>query len=146
MMRCSKVVLILFTLHALGSTAHAQTAAAFRVLFGVNDATMTRWDGSLKVVHAGQHSLESWRFEGADDIVGDLFHFSTRPVSSVESGGVPLANGFIITVTAVEHSSEFSFSTAQGEFSFHASEVSYGKGIYKLGGESISTGYRFRSG
>jgi hypothetical protein len=30
--------------------------------------------------------------------------------------------------------SEFTFSTAQGDFSFRASEVPYGKGIYKLGG------------
>jgi hypothetical protein len=133
-MRRINVVLILTILLVLGSNAHAQTATAFRVLFGVNDASTTRWDGSLKVIQAGQYTLEPWRFEATDNIVGEIFHFSTRSVSNAPSGGLPLANGFILTATAVGDSSEFSFSTAQGGFSFRASDVPYGKGIYKLGG------------
>ena len=133
-MRRFNIVLILTILLALSDNAHAQTAAAFRVLFGVNDASTTRWDGSLKVIQAGQYTLEPWRFEATDNIVGEIFHFSTRSVSNAPSGGLPLANGFILTATAVGDGSEFSFSTAQGKFSFRASEVPYGKGIYKLGG------------
>ena len=78
-MRRIKVALILTILLVLGSNAHAQTPAAFRVLFGVNDTAVTRWDGSLKVMQAGQYSLEPWRFEGVDNIDGELFHFSTHP-------------------------------------------------------------------
>ena len=128
--------LLLTILLALSSTARAQTPAAFRVLFGVNDTTITRWDGSLKVMQAGQYSLEPWRFEGIDNIDGEVFHFATHAGRFFNSSNValPLANGFIITATAVGDSSEFSFSTAQGGFSFRAAEVPYGKGIYKLGG------------
>ena len=88
-------------------------------------------------MQAGQYSLEPWRFGGPDNIDGELFHFSTRPGRFFDApphADLPVANGFIITATAVGDSSEFSFSTAQGDFSFRASEVPYGKGIYKLGG------------
>jgi hypothetical protein len=44
------------------------------------------------------------------------------------------ANGFIINTDAATASSAFAFTTAQGDFSFTASEVPYAKGIYKLGG------------
>ncbi|MGA3323338.1 MAG: hypothetical protein ABSF45_02610 [Terriglobia bacterium] len=130
-MRRINVGLMLTILFVLGSNAHAQTAAAFRVLFGITDTASTRWDGSLKVKQAGQYTLEPWRFEGVDNIDGEIFHLSTHPGSQ---GGPAVANGFILTATAVGDSSEFSFSTAQGGFSFRASEVPYGKGIYKLGG------------
>ncbi len=136
-MRRINVGLILTTLLVLGSNAQAQTAAAFRVLFGVNDASETRWDGSLKVMQAGRYSLEPWRFGGPDKIEGELFHLSTRPGRFYDApahADLPVANGFIITATSVGDNSEFSFTTAQGDFSFRASEVPYGKGIYKLGG------------
>jgi hypothetical protein len=133
-MRRFNFTLILVIL--LGSNATAQTPAAFRVLFGVNDSTQTRWDGALTVKSGGQCSLEPWRFEGVDNIDGQLFHFFTHPDRHFDTpgAGLPVANGFILTATAVTDSSEFHFSTAQGEFSFLASEAPFGKGIYKLGG------------
>ena len=85
---------------------------------------------SLKVIEAGQYGLEPWRFEGIDNTDGRVLHFSTHPGDSSSA----LANGFVITATAVGDSSEFSFSTSQGGFSFRASDVSYGNGIYRLGG------------
>jgi hypothetical protein len=139
-MRRIQVGLILTILLAASSQASAQTSAAFRVLFGVHDTGTTRWDGSLKVQQAGQYTLEPWRFEGVDNIDGDLFHFSTRAARffnatfTPRNGDRAVANGFIITVTALSDSSEFSFSTAQGAFGFRAAEVPYGKGIYRLGG------------
>jgi hypothetical protein len=133
-MRRISAGLILTILLLLVSSARAQTPAAFRVLFGVNDSLVTRWDGSIKVTQAGQYSLEPWRFETTDKVDGDLFRFSSRPGTNTGSGQLPLANGFILTAKAVGDSSEFSFSTAQGAFSFRASEVPYGGGIYKLAG------------
>jgi hypothetical protein len=135
-MRRIQFALLLTILLELGGSAHAQTPAAFRILFGVTDTAVTRWDGTFKVQQAGQYTLEPWRFDGNDNIDGELFHFSTRvaPFFNPLGAGMPLANGFILTATAVGDSSEFSFSTAQGDFSFGASEVPYGKGIYRLGG------------
>jgi hypothetical protein len=137
-MRRIGVGLSLAFLFVLGCDAHAQTPAAFRVLFGVTDATPTRWDGSFKVIDAGQYKLEPWRFDANDNIDGGAFHFSTRPGRFFHlppDASRPLANGFILTASAVTDRSEISFSTAQGDFRFRASEVlPYGKGIYKLGG------------
>lgn len=106
-MRRISVALVIAIMLALGSHAHAQTPAAFRVLFGGADTSITRWDGSLKVVEAGQYRLEPWRFTDGDNIDGDLFHFSSRPAGFFNgsfmprNGELPVANGFIIEATAV---------------------------------------------
>jgi hypothetical protein len=60
-----KFALILTILLLLSSNAQAQTAAAFRVLFGVSDTSVTRWDGSFKVIQAGAYRLEPWRLDPA---------------------------------------------------------------------------------
>jgi hypothetical protein len=135
-MRRINFVLIGLVLVILNSKLQAQTPASFRVLFGAADATTARWDGTLQVRQAGQFLLEPWRFESVDNIDGDNFHLSTHVgrFSGPSGDGSVLANGFIITAKAVGDSSEFSFTTAHGEFSFRASEVPYAKGIYKLGG------------
>jgi hypothetical protein len=136
-MRRINVFLIVITLLVLGGSAHAQSPAAFRVLFGVTDSNSTRWDATMKATQTGQYSLEPWRFDGRDEIDGELLNFSTHAghfFFQPPNAAVALANGFIITAAAIGDSSEFSFSTAQGGFSFRASEVPYGKGIYKLGG------------
>lgn len=56
-----------------------------------------------------------------------------------------VGNGFIINADAVTTGSAFAITTAQGDFSFSASEVPYGRGIYKLGGEFMWIGYRFHN-
>jgi hypothetical protein len=110
--------------------------ASFRVLLGVNDANPTRWDGSITAREAGATTSEGWRFEGVDNINGSIFHISTHPgrgFNSASGTGV-VANGFILNADNVTEASEFSITTAQGNFSFRASEIPYGDGIYKLGG------------
>ena len=130
-MRRINASLILASLLVFGSSAHAQTPAAFRILFGVTDTGGTRWDGTWKITPASECSIEPWRFEGVDNVVGDVFHLTSHPG---HQGGTPVANGFILTVKSVVDASEFSFSTSQGAFAFRASEVPFGRGIYKLGG------------
>ena len=134
-MRRISIAFILAIVIVFSNSAYAQTAAAFRVLFGVTDSAPTRWDGSVMAMQAGQTKLEPWRFEGIDNIAGDQFHLTTHPGRAFNSSNItlPVANGFIITATAVGDGSEFSFVTSQGKFGFRASEVPYGNGIYKLG-------------
>jgi hypothetical protein len=125
-----------FVLFFLSSFSFAQAPASFRVLFGVTDTVSTRWDGTITAKQAGNLTTEGWRLEGVDDIDGNLFHFSTHPARLFgnASGGAVVANGFIVTGDAITESSDFSITTAQGDFHFSASEVPYGSGIYKLGG------------
>src|SRR4029450_12647599 len=125
-----------FTLSALGSLLQAQSPASFRVLLGVTDSSTRRWDGTINATQAGNFTLQGWRFEGVDNIGGNLFHLTTHPARLFNSptGGDVVANGLIINADAVSDNSEFIFTSAQGDFHFRASEVPYGTGIYKLGG------------
>jgi hypothetical protein len=131
------LVFVLIALPLFIRPARAQTPAAFRVLFGVNDNEPGRWDGNLQVTEAGQYTLEPWRFEGDDKIEGDHYHISTRVgrfFYKPPDGDLPVANGFILSATSVGDRSNFAFATSQGAFSFRPSEVPYGSGIYKLDG------------
>jgi hypothetical protein len=125
-----------FTLLAFGSALQAQTSASFRVLLGVTDTSTRRWDGTISATQAGSLTLDGWRFEGVDNINGNLFHMATHPARLFNNptGGDFVANGLIINADAVTDSSEFIFTSAQGDFRFRASEVPYGSGVYKLGG------------
>jgi Protein of unknown function (DUF3604) len=123
---------------ALSISLHAQSTVSYRVLFGVTDTAPTRWDGTFSGERVGKITANEWKFGAGDNIDGQLFHFSTRPdnrfIGSAGGSGAPIVpNGFILTAERVNESSEFSFTTAQGDFKFRASDLSYGKGIYRLG-------------
>ena len=122
----------------LGVQAQAQTAESFRVLLGVTDSAPTRWDGTITVRNGGSYNLQPWRFEGVDAISGSVFHLSTHPVRLFNGGGAAgatvVANGFIVIANQVTESTEFSLTTAQGDFTFRAADLVYGDGLYKLSG------------
>jgi hypothetical protein len=132
------IALLGYAAFALGITLHAQSTVSYRVLFGVTDTSPTRWDGTFSGERVGKITANEWKFVAGDNIDGQLFHFSTHPdIRFAGSAGAPAApivpNGFIVTAERVTESSEFSFTTAQGDFKFRASDLSYGKGIYRLG-------------
>jgi hypothetical protein len=128
--------ILMVGLLASPSALYAQAPASFRVLLGVTDSTSTRWDGTITPKQAGKITTEGWRFEGVDNIDGTLFHLNTHPARVFNNpvGGSFVANGFIINADSVSETSEFDITTAQGDFTFRASEVPYGQGVYKLGG------------
>jgi len=133
-----KILLASLGYLALSLPLHAQSTVSYRVLFGVTDTAPTRWDGTFSGERAGKITANEWKFGAGDNIDGQLFHFSTRPdnrfIGSAGGSGAPIVpNGFILTAERVTESSEFSFTTAQGDFKFRASDLSYGKGIYRLG-------------
>jgi hypothetical protein len=130
------LILLTAVLSLAGTVVHAQGPASFRVLLGVTDSASTRWDGTITARQAGNFKAEGWRFEGVDNIDGSLFHLNTHPPRGAlnqGTGGI-VANGFIINADGLTESSEFSITTAQGDFTFRAAEVPYGPGVYKLGG------------
>jgi hypothetical protein len=124
--------LVALTILASAGALRAQTPASFRVLLGVTDTSSIRWDGTVSASQAGNFKVEGWRLETVDAIGGNVFHLSTR----VAHGGIGpvVPNGIIVTADAVTGNSEFAITTAQGDFSFRASDVPYGRGIYKLDG------------
>jgi hypothetical protein len=136
-MRTLKAWLVYVPL-ALGITLHAQSTVSYRVLFGVTDTAPTRWDGTFSGERVGKITATEWKFIAGDNIDGQLFHFSTHPdirfAGATAGSGAPIVpNGFILTAERVTESSEFSITTAQGDFKFRASDLAYGKGIYRLG-------------
>ncbi len=131
-----RFALFLLMVFVPGRYLQAQGPMTFRVLCGVTDATAMRWDGSLKVKNAGAYTLEGWDFDVDHSVQGSQFHFSTRLArrfGEPESRTLA-ANGLLITASGVTETSEYVFQTAQGKFSFLASEVPYAQGIYLLGG------------
>jgi Protein of unknown function (DUF3604) len=121
----------------LGLNLQAQSTVSYRVLFGVNDTAPTRWDGTFSGQRVGDITANEWKFLAGDNIDGRLFHLSTHPdnrfAGATLGAGAPIVpNGFILTADRVTESSEFQFTTAQGDFQFRASDVPYGKGIYRL--------------
>jgi hypothetical protein len=121
-----------FALLLLTTCLQAQTPASFRVLLGVTDSQTTRWDGTFRATGVRDAALDGWRFEAVDRINGNLFHLSTHPNAANETNIV--ANGVVINADGVTDTSEFAFTTAQGDFQFRTSDVPYGSGVYKLGG------------
>ena len=137
---------LIIGLFASTSTLYAQAPASFRVLLGVGDTVTTRWDGTITPRLAGNISTEGWRFEGVDNIDGTLFHLSTHPARLFNNaaGGNFVANGFFINADAVTESSEFAITTAQGDFTFRASEVPFGQGSTSWAAASMWIGFRRR--
>jgi hypothetical protein len=132
------IALLGYAAFACATTSHAQSTVSYRVLFGVTDTAPTRWDGTFSGERVGKITATEWKFLAGDNIDGQLFHFSTHPdqrfIGSAGGNGAPIVpNGFILTAERVTESSEFSFTTAQGDFRFRASDLSYGNGIYRLG-------------
>jgi hypothetical protein len=130
-----KCLTYLFAGMAWAGALYAQSPASYRVLLGVTDSQVTRWDGSIAVTGTAHYTLEGWRFEAGDQTDGKLFHLSTR--ANVTPGDPAIvANGLIVNADGVTDSAEFRFTTAQGDFRFTAAEVPYSNGIYKLGGRA----------
>jgi hypothetical protein len=137
-MKKALVAILSYLPLALATTLHAQSTVAYRILFGVTDTASTRWDGTFSAERVGTLKAVPWKFIAGDNIDGQLFHFSTHPdirfAGATAGPNAPIVpNGFILTAERVTESSEFSFTTAQGDFRFRASDVIYGKGIYRLG-------------
>ena len=127
------------------SFSSAQAQIGIRVLFGINDTESVRWDGTIAAQGARIVSLEPWRFEGTDAIVGSTWHANTRAIrlfnagTQISSRGVSnvVANGIIVNLTAPEGSTELKVTTAQGDFAFRLDELAYGKPLPELNGRVL---------
>src|SRR3984885_3624247 len=123
----------------------ARAQVSVRILFGVNDTESVRWDGTIAAQGGKIASIEPWRFEGADAIVGTTWHFNTHPIrlfnagTQISSRGVSnvVANGIIANLTAPDGGTALKVTTAQGDFAFRLDELAYGRPLPELNGRVL---------
>lgn len=108
-------------------------AAAFRILLGVGDKEPTIWDGKISLSGGRILSIQGWRFSGTDSSdYRTSWKASSRrglpPAGARREGaqGPVLENGVIVAAALETPQAVFSVETAQGKFSFAASDVRYG--------------------
>jgi Protein of unknown function (DUF3604) len=125
-------------------SAMGQNVTTVRVLLGVGGTSVARWDGTVQVRGGTVASLDPWRFEGSDGISGSTWHCSTHPVRlfsgttpSSPGGNNIVANGLLLTVAASGGDPEISMTTAQGDFGFRLSELTYGAPLSRLEGKVV---------
>ena len=138
-MKKPHITAVAIATYLLTGSLWAQSAASFRILFGVTDSAPTRWDGTVSIREGGTFELQPWRFEGADGISGGLFHLTTHPArffsgSTPSANAVVVANGFLLDIERVTANTSIAVTTAQGDFDFKPGDLKYGEGLYKLGG------------
>ena len=103
---------------------------SFRILLGVTDREATPWDGSVTVSPGAIGSIRGWRFVGNDstDSVSSWKCSTRQGVANNANAAAPLLpNGVVVTDTKSDPGAQFSVKTAQGDFSFTASEIAWGE-------------------
>ncbi len=125
-------------------SAMAQNLTTVRVLLGVGATAPVRWDGTVRVTGGTIASLDPWRFEGSDGISGSTWHCSNHPVRlfngttpAAPGGNNIVANGVVLTVAGTGGDPEVNVTTAQGDFAFRLSELTYGIPVPRLGGKVV---------
>jgi hypothetical protein len=123
-----------------GTALNAQVSV--RILMGVGDMASIRWDGTIAAQGTTIASIEPWRFEGTDAIVGSTWHVSTHP-ARLFAGATPVGpgsvvpNGLIVTLSGFASGAQLKVTTAQGDFTIAADEVAYAKPVAKLNGRVL---------
>src|SRR5262245_29666946 len=106
-----------------------QPGAAFRVVFGVNDAAARDWSGSLGVTGGSLRRLQPWHFEAADAVTGEATWrcrtepWNVNPRRSFEAhlpdrDPVPLNQPGLLVETSGEPGARVRIRTAAGDFEF----------------------------
>ena len=139
----SKIAFVAYLLLSAAAAAHAQVSVS--ILLGVGDTGPVRWDGTITAQEAKIGSIEPWRFEGTDAIVGSGWHVTTHPIrlfgggTQISASGVSnvVANGIIVNLSDAGSGAGLKLTTAQGDFSVSLDELAYGKPVSKLNGRVV---------
>src|SRR5438309_1682331 len=109
----------------MGSALTAQNVngVGVRIILGLTDTDVTKWDGSITARGAQITGIEPWRFEGSDAIQGTSWTVSTHPIRLFGAGGQfglarppHVANGIIARLSGAPDDGELQVNTAQGNF------------------------------
>ncbi|MCC6395064.1 MAG: hypothetical protein IT167_31020 [Bryobacterales bacterium] len=123
--------------------AWAQPKAGVRILLGVTDQATTKWDGSVQARGARITSIEPWRFDGQDAMLGgNSWKCETHPprlfgAQSAANSTVRVANGVMVWLDGDGANVELAVETAQGNFTVRLSDVPYGSAAQPLNGRAM---------
>jgi hypothetical protein len=105
--------------------ADMPSGTSFLVLLGVGDKAVTVWDGAVTLTDGSITAIQGWRFGGKDSTDNkSKWTLSTRASSG--NNAPMMENGIIITANLTDPAAQFKLTTAQGEISFSAADVTYG--------------------
>src|SRR5262245_12364678 len=121
--------------------------AGVRIRFGLTDTEPKTWDATISVSPGKIERIDGWRFQDGDEIQGTTgWRAHTRPLTVRRSNNPKKAakgrggnsnmadNGVILLLTDVTEDSSVKVKTAQGDFDFKLSEVTYGRFVERLKG------------
>lgn len=144
-----KPLLCLLCVSLTAATLHCAEVGV-RIRFGLKDESNTQWDGTISVSPGRVASIDGWRFQQTDKVLGASgWQASTRPLSQRRSNNPGKAgkatkkgaaaalladNGVILVLEDVTENSVVKVKTGPGEFEFKLSDIPYGKVIEKLDG------------
>src|SRR5438874_13204205 len=118
----NSIIVLLSTATAL--LGQNSNGVGVRILLGLTDTDVTKWDGSVTARGAQITSVEPWRFEGQDAIQGNSWTASSHGIRLFGGGGqfglqqAPhVANGVIVRLAGAPTDAELQITTAQGNFS-----------------------------
>jgi hypothetical protein len=117
---------------------------SFRILLGLTDTKSTSWDGSLSVTPGAVARVEPWRFDDDDRLESGAsgtarWKLSTHPARAFGAAAQRpvVANGLVATFRQITSASAVRVETAQGNFQFRPSELSYGRAAKFLDGRAM---------
>ena len=109
------------------------------ILFGVGDKEPASWDGSLEASGARILEMSGWRLSRDDSVSGSSWQLKTRRVALTRGMTnldlyPALESGVYVLADTLEDDPLFRIRTAQGNATFHASEVEFGNPAHVLDG------------
>ncbi|HEV3333442.1 MAG TPA: hypothetical protein VG096_20805 [Bryobacteraceae bacterium] len=136
------------SIHASSTTV--TQAQSFLIIFGVSDAKVTDWSGSIQVTGSNIQVIRPWRFVNtgalADSITGTTsWTIHTHPTVVFGTSGPVQENGVIVKIATPATPATIAVATAQGNFSF-TSDLPFGTSQTFLGGSVLvaQTGAQFQ--
>jgi hypothetical protein len=114
-------------------TFESRAAVGVRLVMGLTDSDVVRWDGSVAASDARITKLDPWRFDATplpDSINGNSWIISTHRLRWFrhEEGQPPfVADGVIVWLDGENASTQLAVTTKQGDFNVRLADIPYGK-------------------
>ncbi len=129
---------LLIALLILAVQSHAEVGV--RLVMGLTDTDVVRWDGSVTASDGRITKLDPWHFDvipQPDSISGNSWKMSTHRLRWFrhEEGRPPVvANGVIVWLSGESASTQLNVKTTQGDFAVRLADVPYGNTLQALRG------------